>query len=92
MSLTQLAAVAVIVGTLVAVLTFIRGMKRLGQEQRTKNEEKRRELLAEGRSSRDNEVALLRSQRDDARRERDENGRRADTFETRYNDLRDRGT
>lgn len=42
------------------------------------------------RQTAENEKALLRSQRDDARRDRDENGRRADRYEGLYNELRDR--
>lgn len=57
------------------------------QEKRAKDIEAAEER---GRRSRDDEVALLRSQRDDARRERDAALRRADEYERRYNDLIER--
>lgn len=113
MTLAQLAAVAVIVGTFIGALTLGRSMIRAGKAEAEKQAADRQKRFDDGRASRDDEVktltrehaaevahlrsestaaaALLRSQRDDARRERDENGRRADLFEERYNNLRDRG-
>lgn len=80
---------------LVAVATFYLGIRSSARKQTAKEatdrEEIRDKAFREGAASRNPDVALLTSQRDDARRDRDLNQAQANEFARRYNDLRDRG-
>lgn len=91
----QIVTVATVGGTVVAVLTFLYLVRRYAKADATRVNQERKQIrddaYAEGRASRDDEIQLLTSQRDDARHDRDQNGLRAAEFERRYNDLRDRG-
>lgn len=73
--LATVVAWAAVVASIVAAASFVRSMVRAGRTEKDRQELKRASeraaALADGRASRDDEVSLLRSQRDDARRERD---------------------
>lgn len=67
---------AAIVATLVSVIAFLRSVIRGARSDNAKDVQERAELegraFSAGAASRNDEIALLRSQRDDARRQRDE--------------------
>lgn len=91
----QLQAAAAIIGTLVVLVSFVVSMARAARRQAEREVEIKDAIhkagVVEGKASRDDEVALLRSQLDDRSRRAESAQRRADAFEARYNDLRDRG-
>lgn len=70
------AVVAAVGGTLAAVLTLIRsvirGARADAEQERRDRAELQGKAFSDGAASRNDEIALLRSQRDDARRQRDE--------------------
>lgn len=94
MSSGSVDVITAVLGAAVATATFVyliwTGTKKRAREDKLEREALAGAKFAEGARSRDDEVNLLRSQRDDARRDRDEAQRRADLYEQRYNDLRDR--
>lgn len=88
--------IATVIAALVAVGTLYVSTRNAARERVQRESAERASLVAvarsEGAASRDDEVALLKSQLGDARRDRDRQASRADEFERRYNDLRDRST
>lgn len=90
----QWIVVATIVGTVVAVSGLLWTVKRAATEDARSKAREQAEALgksfSDGARSRDGEIALLRSQRDDARLERDQARADAERWETRYLDVRDR--
>lgn len=94
MSGQQLGVLATLVSAAVAVVTLALWMRAQGKKQAAADAAERDEIRANaftaGRDSRNDEVRLLTSQRDDARRDRDLNHAQSEEGWRRYNDLRDR--
>lgn len=83
MTLATVGAIIAIIGTSFGVLIAIGG---LFKQSRTSAEK----AFKNGRESRDDEIALLKSQRDDARIERDEFRRDRDRLQVRLDNIQDR--
>lgn len=81
------------IGTVVVIATFIWTVRRAAKDDATKDAREKAELegqaYSRGALSRNDEVALLKSQRDDARRERDQLRGERDDWQNRYLNLRD---
>lgn len=95
MSLAVLVALCTIVGVPLAVVGIVLVVKQQAREQAAARAAEKQATYNDGviagKALMQPTVDLITSQRDDARHDRDDAQRRADTFEARYNDLRDRG-
>lgn len=89
-----LVAWATIVGTAVSVLTILMLVRSSARRQATDQQKALAEAFERGKKegavSCKPEIALLTSERDDARRERDVQQAQSEEGWRRYNDLRDR--
>lgn len=107
MNWANIGGIATVIAALVAVGTLYITTRNAARERAQRDAAERAALVARARldgvesrddeftqlrASHDAQTALLRSQLGDARRERDRATARADDFERRYNDLRDRST
>lgn len=90
MTLATVGQVAGILAALAAVITLYYLTREAARKRAEAERVERDGIYQDGRKSRDDEVALLRSQRDDARRERDSARGESTEWERRYLDQRDR--